>query len=334
MRIPPSTSAPPVRSCALLYLAIATLALLVPAAARAQGDERMKEVKRACAAGEVQKGINLLADLYVETNDPTAIYNQARCYQQNGMADRAANRFREYLRKAGDLRPAERAEVEGFIREADAEVAAKSQGRPPLTTAAPASTAAMRPIAAPPAQPYAPPRPTYAAPPASEPRPAYPPGAAGTGTPGAAPVAMPPPPPGGDSDAPERPSRKKGLMIAGLSTFGGAYLFTVLVGAALLDQNSNGSGSEVTCTNCNSVGSALLIPVFGPWVAYPDAGDDGGKGVVGLLGVAQAVGVTLSIIGIIKFVNSGKPESTAASDMMITVARTPGGAVGVLRGRF
>jgi hypothetical protein len=332
MRIPSSTSAPPVPSCALLSLSIALLALLVPTAARAQGDERMKEVKRACAAGEVQKGINLLADLYVETNDPTAIYNQARCYQQNGMADRAASRFREYLRKAGHLPPADRAEVEGFIREADAEVAAKSQGRPPLTTVAPVTEAAMRPMAPPPS----PPRPTYAAPPPSEARPAYPPSATGTTSPGAVPVAMTPPPPVGQSDTepPERPSRKKGMMIAGLSTFGGAYLFTALVGVALLDQDTSSSGSGVTCTNCKSVGASLLIPIFGPWVAYPDAGNDGGKGVVGLLGVAQAVGVTLSIIGIVKFVNSGKPESTAASDMMITVARTPGGAVGALRGRF
>ena len=48
----------------------------------------------------------MLAELWVATGDATWIYNQGRCYEQNGMNELAASRFREYLRKAKDL-PAE-----------------------------------------------------------------------------------------------------------------------------------------------------------------------------------------------------------------------------------
>jgi hypothetical protein len=45
------------------------------------------------------------------------VYNQGRCYQQNGRVDQALNRFREYLRRATGASAEERHEVQGFIDE-------------------------------------------------------------------------------------------------------------------------------------------------------------------------------------------------------------------------
>ena len=105
--------------------ALALTVLFVLEAARVQAapaDSRAVEARKACAAGNVDRGIDLLAELVAETGDPNAVYNQARCYQQNGRARPALDRFREYLRIARGIPAAERAEVNGHIRELEAEL--------------------------------------------------------------------------------------------------------------------------------------------------------------------------------------------------------------------
>src|SRR6185295_18592 len=84
-------------------------------------EARELQAKKACLASRPDRGIELLAELYAETNDATYIYNQARCYQQNGRAQDAATRFREYLRKSPNVDPTEKAQVQGFIAELDAQ---------------------------------------------------------------------------------------------------------------------------------------------------------------------------------------------------------------------
>jgi hypothetical protein len=89
--------------------------------------------------------IKILGELYAETLDPTLIYNQGRCYQQNRRPEDAIARFQEYLRKAKELPEAERAEVEGFIRELEAEAKARSgspQDRSKIGEAVPSVAAA------------------------------------------------------------------------------------------------------------------------------------------------------------------------------------------------
>jgi hypothetical protein len=46
--------------------------------------------------------VAILAELFVESRDPTYVFNQARCFQQNGHNREAIDRFREYLRIASD----------------------------------------------------------------------------------------------------------------------------------------------------------------------------------------------------------------------------------------
>lgn len=77
----------------------------------------------------------MLGDLYVETNDPTLLYNQARCYEQNSQNRQAIDRFREYLRKAAaQITPETRAEVEQHIAECKARM--KEDDNPPVPAVA------------------------------------------------------------------------------------------------------------------------------------------------------------------------------------------------------
>jgi hypothetical protein len=104
------------------------------AAPAADEDPRALAARQACATGQVDRGIRLLADYLTSTDDPTAIYNMARCYQQNGLANQALAQFREYLRKARDLAPDERKQVDDYIRELESQQHAGNGG-----TLAPAS---------------------------------------------------------------------------------------------------------------------------------------------------------------------------------------------------
>jgi hypothetical protein len=107
-------------------------------------DRRALEARRACAAGRVEQGIELLAQIIAETGDPNAVYNQARCYQGNGRPEQALTRFREYLRIADGLRPRERGRIRRFIAELEREVEVRRRkGISPPPPPAPAATAAL-----------------------------------------------------------------------------------------------------------------------------------------------------------------------------------------------
>ena len=81
---------------------------------------RSKEAKKACAAGDFRKGVEILAGLYVDTDDITHIYNQARCYEQNHQFSSAIDRFHEVLRKNPNQTASEKADVEKHIADCEA----------------------------------------------------------------------------------------------------------------------------------------------------------------------------------------------------------------------
>ncbi len=124
---------------------VGTVALaLVSAAGVARADDaRELQAKEACLGGHPDKGIELLAQLYAETNDPTYIYNQGRCFEQNGRPTDAVTRFREYLRKA-TLPADEKADLEKRIEALESESHASG---PAVAPAAPAPSAAAAPTA-------------------------------------------------------------------------------------------------------------------------------------------------------------------------------------------
>src|SRR4051812_26823182 len=96
---------PTALSRALGAVLVATLvvpASLAHAAPPRTREQREADARKACAAGHVEEGIEILADLYAGYSHPNYIYNQGRCYQENGKGEQAVARFREYLRVATD----------------------------------------------------------------------------------------------------------------------------------------------------------------------------------------------------------------------------------------
>ena len=75
----------PGRSTCVAWSALAITMMAASASARparhAQNREAQeKAAKKACITGDYRKGVEILADLYVESNDPTYVYNQGRCF--------------------------------------------------------------------------------------------------------------------------------------------------------------------------------------------------------------------------------------------------------------
>jgi len=95
-----------------------------------------------------------------------------------------------------------------------------------------------------------------------------------------------------------RPSR--GLMIAGASILGGAYLVSIAVGSALLDEDEGDDYDS--CEHCEEIAPWLFLPVAGPFVAMSKTRD--GDAGLWLLGMVQVVGAGLMTGGIIKYKNS------------------------------
>ena len=115
--------------------AILLWAALTGRTAHAQpADPRELEAKRECSAGRYQRGVDLLAALYVETSEPIYVYNQGRCYEENGRLEQAVSRFREYQRKLPKTadNAAEITEVDARIRALEARLAeARAREAPP-----------------------------------------------------------------------------------------------------------------------------------------------------------------------------------------------------------
>jgi hypothetical protein len=141
---------------------IVASAALLSAASDAMGantESKERAAKKACLVGDVEKGVEILADLYVDTNDPVYLYNQGRCFEQNGKNDQAVLRFKEYLRKAKKL---PKTETDAVLQKID-----ELQGTAGQREAQPAPVPAAQPAAAPapaaPAPPAVPPSAAVAA---------------------------------------------------------------------------------------------------------------------------------------------------------------------------
>lgn len=132
------------------------LALSASNRAAAQQEDVELTARTHFAAGEYQQALDIYAKLYAQTLHPTYLRNVGRCYQNMGKPDEAISAFREYLRKAENLEPKRRAEVEGFIHEME-DLKRRREAPRPLT-AVPAEAPSMSaPIAGPVAAPSAPP---------------------------------------------------------------------------------------------------------------------------------------------------------------------------------
>jgi tetratricopeptide (TPR) repeat protein len=139
-----------------LILAVGLLAS-TPSRAFAAPDARELKAREDFAAGRYEAALEIFARLYAETLHPNYLRNIGRCYQNLGEPDRAITSFRDYLRKAKDVTPDERAEIDGYIKEMQ-ELKRQRNGVPPpgppetaSAAASPARTGVAPPAAPPPA---------------------------------------------------------------------------------------------------------------------------------------------------------------------------------------
>jgi len=127
-------------SCVKVVLACGFFLLALPNARGAEDSLETKEraARKACLLGDVKTGTEILADLYLDTKNATYLYNQARCLEQNGLNEQSILRFREFMRKAPNLSPADSAAVQKKID--DLQAAIDHRGAPAASTAAAAAT--------------------------------------------------------------------------------------------------------------------------------------------------------------------------------------------------
>ena len=209
-----------------LPLLFVSFLLVVPNASAAGRDSRERAAKRACLNGDATKGVQILTELYIDSKDPTWIFNQGRCYEQSSRYEEAIGRFREYLRKitgSSDTDKASRSAAEKHIADCEALLGKSS---PPQ--ASPAQPAAPQP---PLPQPYAG-QPYAGQPYAGQPYAQGPQASmayASSPPPGYAPAAQPPA--YVVAQPPAAASAGAGLRIAGVATMavGGAALIAGVV---------------------------------------------------------------------------------------------------------
>lgn len=85
-----------------------------------------KKARTACLSGDYANGVAILAELFVESEDPAYIYNQGRCFEQNARYEDAITRFQEYLRIGGGLPRRDREEARRHIRDCEALLAKRT----------------------------------------------------------------------------------------------------------------------------------------------------------------------------------------------------------------
>ena len=112
-------------------VSVTCLLLAAPAAQAKDLEAKERAAKTACLAGDYGKGVAILSELYVSSNDPVFIYNQGRCFEQNHRYEDALSRFREYLQVARQISRTDKADAQKHI--ADCQELLAKQGSPSST---------------------------------------------------------------------------------------------------------------------------------------------------------------------------------------------------------
>ena len=129
---------------------IIALLLALSGRAVAQPPNSEKQAREYFAVGKYSEALEIYGRLYAETAHPTYLRNIGRCHQEMGEPDKAIASFRQYLSKAKDLKPSERQEVEGYIREMEELKRKREAAAAPAPPPPRVSLAAPNPEAPPP----------------------------------------------------------------------------------------------------------------------------------------------------------------------------------------
>lgn len=129
---------------------LAVFVLLTSSALGAGRDARERTARTACLAGDWAKGVGILSQLFVETEDANYIYNQGRCFEQNARYTEAIARFQEYLLVGKKLRRDDKAEAERRIQSCKEMLASQAPATvpPPVAPAAAPAGEEVHPAAA------------------------------------------------------------------------------------------------------------------------------------------------------------------------------------------
>ena len=137
-----------------LILGLIMAAALVGPARAESIESRERTARTSCLTGDYAKGAAILSELFVDTRNPTHIYNQGRCFEQNRRFEDAVGRFEEYLRVGRDLSPEEIAEAKKHIADCQQRLSGQANAAPrpspvPVTVELPSpGTGAVGPAAA------------------------------------------------------------------------------------------------------------------------------------------------------------------------------------------
>jgi len=265
------------------------------------------------AAGRYQEALEIFAELYAKTADPIFLRNIARCYQKQNRADEAIENFREYLNKAKKLAAGEKNEIEGYIRDLEA------NRTPPLKTAEPAPPPPA--VERAPAASEAPPAKTTAA--ARAPHPTASESPATASSPSANDSAPAPAAPSGvavRTPSDPSPSRTQIRTSAEPGARGGVsvpgVVFTAAGAAAI-------GGGVAFGLAAHSAATAVASQ-------YDPTRESAGKRDATLQWIGYGVGAAALVTGVILLVRGpGAPEASSSS---VQVGLGPGGAS--LSGRF
>jgi tetratricopeptide (TPR) repeat protein len=147
------------------WISFLSLVIATPAVSAASREAKERAAKRACLNGDPAKGVELLTDLYIDSNDPNYLFNQGRCYEQNSRYEDAVGRFREYLRKVTGSHDADKADVKSAERHiADCEKLLGRRVAEPVQPASEPGTPPPPPLPPPLPEPQSMPYPTVALP--------------------------------------------------------------------------------------------------------------------------------------------------------------------------
>lgn len=110
---------------------------------------RESAARAACLDGNYAEGVAILSKLFVETKDPTYLFNQGRCFEQNRRYEDAISRFQEYLRVGRKaLEANDKAEAEQHMSDCR-EMLAQERGTSPPSAAAQPTVATATPYVLP-----------------------------------------------------------------------------------------------------------------------------------------------------------------------------------------
>ncbi len=122
---------------AIVLLVVPLLLAAAPAVA-ASHQAQDRAARKACLNGDYAKGVSILSDLFIETNDPTYIFNQGRCLEQSRKYDDAVAKFDEYLRADPEkLSPEDKAAAEKHLADCKQKLAEERGISPTQATSSP-----------------------------------------------------------------------------------------------------------------------------------------------------------------------------------------------------